>query len=99
MAQGRNSFELIGHKASRLELTTNFNGDESETPYTLGKSKTRCNLLLESKDKLSMVKPGHGKSTPNSPLQKTMSRFSNAIKEGDQNDQVQDHDFDMMATM
>ena len=99
MAQGRNSCEVFGHKASRLELTTNFNADESETPYTLGKSKTNCNLM-ESKDKLStMVKPACGKSTPNSPMQQTMSRFSNALREGDELDQVQDHDFDMMATM
>ena len=42
MAQGRSCLEIIG-KASRLELTTNFNADGSETPYTASKSKDRRN--------------------------------------------------------
>ena len=38
MAQGRSCLDILG-KASRLELTTNFNADGSETPYTASNSK------------------------------------------------------------
>ena len=40
MAQGRSCLDILG-KASRLELTTNFNADGSETPYTASNSKER----------------------------------------------------------
>ena len=40
MAQGRSCLDILG-KASRLELTTNFNADGSETPYKASNSRER----------------------------------------------------------